>query len=248
MKRFLTTFCLLITTIITMSSYSLSKYYSSTSKIVWKTQFTSFTNVETKDVNTFIVGKSSDNENSLSDGDANFSTTEGGGSTSKRWTNWYSDNQARGKEAEIHLIFAKTVNISIMRLYHFVDYDGVDMPKSVAVSYIDANGETKQIVSSSLENMTRNFDVASDRTSIYRTYSTSNISPKYNIEGQDYEFLYGNTVKAPYTEVDFNETITTNTIIIKLQANDNWYLGLIEIAMDWIFEDGTKQSSWYGKL
>lgn len=265
MKKIFKLFCFVLVAFISITSQTLAKYVSTESKVIWKTQFSSYTVSQNKDINTFIVGKSSDNESSLIDGNAVFRTDQGGGTDSSRWTNWYSSDEGRGKEAEIHLFFAKTTTISVVRLYHFIDHNGVDLPTSISFSYVNENDEVVELVNAPLTSFTRNFDVGlknngQTRSSIFRKYGTvedtnaggyyssswTNDIPRYNINGVDTIFVsQKGEVVAPYTEYNFGETVTTDTIIIKMQANENWYLGLIEIAMDWKFVDNSETSTWY---
>lgn len=224
---------------ILVASQTFGKYTISQSAILWRTNFAKFTNV-TDDVVLGITGQTADNPKSMFDEKAEFYVN---GSTQDRWTNWSSTGENRGETVGLHINYVKESKVSKLRLYHFVDHVGCDLPLSVQINYTTKDGEIKTIVYSSLEDLDRNFSPANGRTSIFREYNNNILIPKYIVDGVEYDYTVTGKIAAIYTNCTFDEIITDNINIV-LQCNTNWYVGLLEIAMNWEYTDGSDKSQW----
>lgn len=234
-------FCIVLTT------PTLSKFVFNQSGVFWRTNFAKFTNV-TEDVVLGITGQSADTPSSLFDNKATFILND---STLNRWTNWSETGANRGETVGLHMTFGGMVTLSKVRLYHFVDHRGCDLPISIQVNYENEDGQIVTIINSKIEDLERNFDVADTtygRNSLLRDYNNGNpLIPAYKVDGTEYYYESGKTVATIYTNCYFDE-IETNNINIILQCNTNWYIGLLELAMDWSYISGSGKSYWCDKL
>ena len=240
-KKIILSLASMVSCFIILLSYETgAKFVFTNSMVVWRTNFAKFSNI-TDDVVLGITGQSADNPSSLFDDTAEFIVN---GNSQTRWTNWSSTGANRGETVGLHINFAKDATLSKIRLYHFVDHVGCDLPINVEINYENKNGEIKTIVKSSLEDLDRNFSEASGYTSIFREHLGGNtLIPKYNVNGTEYDYTRTGSIAALYTNISFDEIVTDNINVI-LQCNENWYIGLLELAMNWEYTDNSDKSYW----
>ena len=265
-----TTFLMVLTTFIMMSAYTNAKYYSKNVSQIWETNFAKFNVVDPGSEKLYysIAGQSSDNEQSMFDNDSRLVF----GDTQHRWTNWMSTGENKGEDVTLALTYVSPVTISKMRIYYFVDHQGCDLPLSMDVSYVDFYSQevVKVYENTSLNDVDKNFEAATDRTSIFREFKgTSSDMPRYymdyNLDGVKentnvVDVSDNANYDYPYSLVCFDKDangnvnrITTQKITIVLHTAPDWYMGLTEIAIDWrfIYDEFDAQlgsSYWYGKL
>ena len=186
-KKIASCMLLLLTSLVLMLSYSNAKYYSKSIAQIWETNFAAFNVVDPGSEKLYytIGGQTSDNPQSMFNGDSRltYNSYNGSNAESHRWTNWSSTGANKGEKVTIVLTFVDFVTISKLRLYYFVDHQYCDLPLALDMSYYD--DDTKQTVdvllNASLEDIDRNFDKATDRDSIFRTWVGSGTIPSSSI-------------------------------------------------------------------
>lgn len=270
-KLCLPVICFISLVCVLLSSKTNAKYYSEVITQVWKTNFTLYGEVNPDNVKFryTIDAQSADNPPSMFDGNdkLNYNDSKYENDLKNRWTNWSDSGTNKGEDARIVIGFVKPVYVTAIRLYYFVDSNGCDIPRDLSLSYVDAN--TKQTVSVindvSLENLNNSFTAATDRTSIFRTQG-SGLAPRYydKATGANYDCIQmsGGTyiqIVPPYTTIHFKDDksqVAIDSFEISMQAGDDWYIGLTEMAIDWIFTDcdpatgdlSADASPWYNNI
>ena len=262
--------------IVALNSITNAKYYTTIVTQVWKTNFTYYGVVNPGDVQFryTIDAQSADNPPSMFDGNEILTHNEADYENSKknRWTNWSSSGTNKGEDASIIVSFVKPVYLTTIRLYYFLDNSGCDLPRDISLKYTssDTSNSTTVLNDKPLEDLNNSFDVAtsSGRTSIFRSQSggTNSGAPLYyDIATQrDINYVQTNSsgyvnLEPPYTNIYFNDSHTQvciTSLEISMQAGEGWYIGLTELAMDWIFADcdpngsdvASNSSPWYGRL
>ena len=271
--------CCTICGLIILSSKTNAKYYSTIVEQVWKTNFTYYGVVNPGDVKFryTIDAQSADNPPSMFDGKPTLNHNEWNASTSdkNRWTNWSDSGTNKGEDARIVIGFIKPVYVTAIRLYYFVDNGGCDIPRDISLSYVSSEtGKSIEVINDvSLNDLNNSFSVAtnSGRTSIFRDINggvNSGAPIYYDIKtGTDINYteeVYGGWTihdEAPNTTIYFKEDKSPACITsfdISMQAGEGWYIGLTEMAVDWIFADydystnpsglAANSSPWYDKL
>lgn len=269
MKLFkkLCTYLLCLTSIsaIILTSYTSAKYYSENVEQVWKTNFTFYGEVNPGNVKFryTIDAQSADNPPSMFDGniELNHEEAKWDNSLKNRWTNWSSSGTNKGEDARLVIGFVRPVYVTAVRLYYFVDNGGTDIPRDITLKYTEypSSAFITVIEDKGLEELNNSFSKASTKSSIFRTTSDT---PTYSVNGVDTTFT-GNSRYAtpPNTIIYFKDNksqVCLTSFEISMQAGEGWYIGLTEMAIDWIFADydystnpsglADNSSPWYDKL
>ena len=260
-RLFVACLCLISIALVAINSITNAKYYTSIITQVWKTNFTYYGVVNPGDVKFryTIDAQSADNPSSMFDGNValNHKEASAANDTKNRWTNWSSSGTNKGEDARVLITFVKPVYVSVIRLYHFLDNAGCDLPRDISLVYTSNTGESITVLNDEpLENLERSFEKANSRDSIFRTGDSN---PIYNVNGVDKNYTSLEYYdEAPYTTIYFDEgkQVCLTSFEIHMQAGAGWYIGLTELAIDWIFADYFTNggvlseccSYWYGKF
>ena len=249
--------------VIVCSSMTNAKYYTQIIEQVWKTNFTYYGVVNPGDVKYryTIDAQSADNPSAMFDGNIELNHKEANWANNlkNRWTNWSDSGTNKGEDARILISFVRPVYITTLRLYYFVDNNGTDIPRDITLKYTEhpTSNSITVIEDKSLEELTNSFSKASTASSIFRSTGGT---PVYSVNGVDTAFT-GQDFYAtpPNTTIYFNDEksrVCLSSFEIYMQAGSNWYVGLTEMAFDWIFADydpNTEKlvecsSTWYGRM
>ena len=268
MKLFkkLCTYLLCLTSIsaIILTSYTSAKYYSENVEQVWKTNFTFYGEVNPGDLKFryTIDAQSADNPPSMFDGNIELNHDEANytnNSLKNRWTNWSSSGTNKGEDARLIIGFVRPVYVTAIRLYYFVDNGGTDIPRDITLKYTEypSSNFITVIEDKGLEELNNSFSKASTKSSIFRSSADT---PTYSVNGVDTTFTGNSSYATPPNTIiyfkDDKSQVCLTSFEISMQAGDNWYIGLTEMAIDWIFADydpNTEKladcsSTWYGKI
>ena len=276
-RLFVACLCLISIGLVVINTFTNAKYYTTIVTQVWKTNFTYYGVVNPGDVKFryTIDAQSADNPPSMFDGNEilNHNEADAANNTKNRWTNWSSSGTNKGEDARIIISFVKPVYMKAIRLYYFLDNAGCDIPRDLTVSYVASEtGKSINVINDkSLTELDNSFDVASSsgRTSIFRDQSggVNSGGPLYYDKATQKDVSYVQTnssggyvnMEPPYTTVYFKSDksqVCLTSLELHMQAGENWYIGLTEFAMDWIYADydpntdvlEDNSSPWYGSF
>ena len=166
-----------------------------------------------------------DNITAVYDGDNTFSDD-----TKKRWTNWSSNTEDRGKAVALTFKWSTDIYIDNIVMNLFIDANGCDFPK--VVSFIedfecegDSNGYIimDSIKGTKITNFveTRNYTSAvRESDSVYLVSFT---------DGTTGKFIWSYKGKCPAHTYTFTEKVKTNNLTILIEPKDGWFIGLTEL-------------------
>lgn len=182
----------------------------------------------------FIEGQSADSPQSMFNGSVNYDS-----STSQRWTSWAESDTQRGKP--ITWVINSTVDFTFdeIRIHHFCDAYGCDMPESIAFSYVDEKGNYIQLVNATLVGTGNNKTYADSTGLVTVNKNWSNPTRGRNpthfiatIDNIEVHYRDGYTGVVPYTSFVLNNassSITTNVFKLTLDAPAGYFVGLVEL-------------------
>ena len=171
-------------------------------------------------INTIVEGNSADNIKTLNDG----SVTYDGSDTKYRWTSWSPDDKDRGSVVVMTLLFAEALTFDKLRIYHFIDAGGCDFPDSMSFEYYNLTSKNYTNLNEGQEYSTTENWTNAKRDSRTGVYSMT-------INDQTVTFTYNYKGAAPCTTVTFDKPITTNSISVTFDAQDGYFVGLMEIEV-----------------
>lgn len=181
----------------------------------------------------FIEGQSADSPQSMFNGSVNYDS-----STSQRWTSWAESDTKRGEPVTWVINSTENFTFDEIRIHHFCDAQGCDMPESIAFSYVD-NGNYSQLVNATLEgegaaktynDLTGKVTVSKNWSNPYRDGNPWHFIATINNSEVHYRDGYRGVV--PYTSFALNNassSITTNCFKLTLDAPAGYFVGLVEL-------------------
>lgn len=184
----------------------------------------------------FIEGQSADSPQSMFNGSVNYDS-----STSQRWTSWAESDTQRGEPITWVINSTSKFTFDEIRIHHFCDAYGCDMPESIAFSYVDDNGNYSQLVNATLEGdgaaktyndktvlVTVNKNWSNPTRGMYRGATCFQAT----IGNSTVQYYDGYTGVVPYTSFVLNNassSITTNSFKLTLDAPAGYFVGLVEL-------------------
>lgn len=181
----------------------------------------------------FVEGQSADSPQSMFNGSVNYDS-----STSQRWTSWAESNTQRGKP--VTWVINSTANFTFdeVRIHHFCDAYGCDMPESIAFSYVD-KGNYIQLVNATLEGEgdAKTYKDSTGLVTVNKNWSNPyrDKNPRRfiaTINNSTVDYVDGYTGVVPYTSFALSDTtksITTNCFKLTLGAPAGYFVGLVEL-------------------
>ena len=182
----------------------------------------------------FIEGQSADTPQSMFNGSVNYDS-----STSQRWTSWAESDTQRGDPVTWVINSTAGFTFDEIRIHHFCDAYGCDMPESIAFSYVGDNGNYIQLVNATLkgEGTAKTYKDSTGKVTVNKNWSNPSrdenpwhfIATIDNIEVDYYDGYRG---VVPYTSFALNDassSITTNCFKLTLDAPAGYFVGLVEL-------------------
>lgn len=181
----------------------------------------------------FVEGQSADTPQSMFNGSVNYDSN-----TSQRWTSWAESNTQRGQP--VTWVINSTVNFTFdeIRIHHFCDAQGCDMPESIAFWYIDDNGNYIQLVNANLsETGSKSYRDSTGLVEVKQNWSNprrggSPIRFIATINNSTVNYVDSYRGVVPYTSFALNNassSITTNGFKLTLDAPEDYFVGLVEL-------------------
>lgn len=184
----------------------------------------------------FIEGQSADSPQSMFNGSVNYDS-----STSQRWTSWAESNTQRGEPVTWVINSTEDFTFDEIRIHHFCDAYGCDMPESIAFSYVDDKGNYIQLINAILEGE-EDAKTYKDKDSTGLVTVNKNWSnPRRGgnptrfiatINNSTVQYYDGYRGVVPYTSFALNNassSITTNSFKLTLDAPTGYFVGLVEL-------------------
>lgn len=182
----------------------------------------------------FIEGQSADSPQSMFNGSVNYDS-----STSQRWTSWAESNTQRGEPVTWVINSTEDFTFDEIRIHHFCDAQGCDMPESIAFSYVDDNGNYIQLVNAILEGegTAKTYKDSTGLVTVNKNWSNPSRGGNptrfiAKINNSTVQYVDGYRGVVPYTSFVLNNassSITTNGFKLTLDAPAGYFVGLVEL-------------------
>ena len=190
-----------------------------------------------KPASSVVGGSSSDNINTVGDGNVNIS-----GETSYRWTNWEPvSGTFVEKDAVLALSWSEQKTISQVNVYHFVDAGKpypCDFPASIKIEYFDGTAYQTLVVANLSKNGTTvtGYSTSSSGATITQNWSNAartGTNQVYNmtIDGAAANFASGvYQGVAPCTTFAF-DAVATESLRITFTPQNDTFVGIVEVSI-----------------
>ncbi len=182
----------------------------------------------------FIEGQSADSPQSMFNGSVNYDS-----STSQRWTSWAESDTQRGEPITWVINSTGDFTFDEIRIHHFCDAYGCDMPESIAFSYVGDKGNYIQLLNATLEGegAAKTYKDSTGFVTVNKNWSKPyrDKNPRRfiaTINNSTVEYVDGYTGVVPYTSFVLNNAsspITTNGFKLTLDAPEGYFVGLVEL-------------------